>query len=286
MAVTAFAKPNMKLGQWSDSRRRPGDNGERLEWNGRYGIETGPAGGHMIYLPIDGADSAWCGLDLALADAVVAGNQDNGMFICPDNLSTAMPRNDQVLVTAKDGTIAPGESMWWGQAVLFVNDNPKDRQAEDFRDYRSGADIVAQWDEFVGDRDAEAVYADALAEFEAWRVSPESLGLETLTDDEKLLWRQSETILRLGQVMEPVQANRRNRGMFLAALPEGEWHMGWVRDGAYAIVSQAMNGHHREARLGVDAFLNAWAGFFSSQEYLGRDYRISSVRYYGNGKEG
>ena len=85
--------------------------------------------------------------------------------------------------------------------------------------------------------------------------------------------------------MEPVQANRRNRGMFLAALPEGEWHMGWVRDGAYAIVSQAMNGHHREARLGVDAFLNAWAGFFSSQEYLGRDYRISSVRYYGNGKE-
>ena len=125
MAVTTFAKPNMKLGQWSDSRRRPGDNGERLEWNGRYGIETGPAGGHMIYLPIDGADSAWCGLDLALADAVVAGNQDNGMFICPDNLSTAMPRNDQVLVTAKDGTIAPGESMWWGQAVLFVNDNQR-----------------------------------------------------------------------------------------------------------------------------------------------------------------
>ena len=31
--------------------------------------------------------------------------------------------------------------------------------------------------------------------------------------------------------------------------------------------------------------LNAWAGFFSGPEYLGRDYRISSVRYYGNGKE-
>ena len=42
----------------------------------------------------------------------------------------------------------------------------------------------------------------------------------------------------MGQVLEPVQDNRRNHGMFLAALPIGEWHTGWVRDGAYAIVGQ------------------------------------------------
>jgi len=73
--------------------------------------------------------------------------------------------------------------------------------------------------------------------------------------------------------------------MFLAALPIGEWHTGWVRDGAYAVVAQAMNGHLTEARVGVEFFLNAWAGFFDSPEYLGRAYRVSSVRYYGNGKE-
>ena len=44
-----------------------------------------------------------------------------------------------------------------------------------------------------------------------------------------------------------------------------------------------MNGHH-ERLSGVSTLLGAWAGFFSSSEYLGRDYRISSVRY-GNGKE-
>ena len=35
----------------------------------------------------------------------------------------------------------------------------------------------------------------------------------------------------------------------------------------------------------ASSFLSAWAGFFNSPEYLGRHYRISSVRYYGNGKE-
>ena len=39
--------------------------------------------------------------------------------------------------------------------------------------------------------------------------------------------------------MEPIQANRRNEACWL---PFEEWHMAWVRDGAYAIVSQAMNG--------------------------------------------
>ena len=45
-----------------------------------------------------------------------------------------------------------------------------------------------------------------------------------------------------------------------------------------------MTGHVDEARWGVDFLLGAWAGFFSSPEYLG-GYRISSVRYYGNAKK-
>ena len=111
------------------------------------------------------------------------------------------------------------------------------------------------------------------------------MGLTALSEDEIRLWRQSESVLRMGQIREAIQENRRNYGMFLAALPEGEWHIGWVRDGVYAVVAQAMAGHLEEAKLGTDFFLNAWAGFFNSSRYLGRDYRISSVRYYGNGKK-
>ena len=45
-----------------------------------------------------------------------------------------------------------------------------------------------------------------------------------------------------------------------------------------------MNGHHEEAKWGVD-FL--WVqGRLLVAVYLGRDYRISSVRYYGNGRRG
>ena len=184
-------------------------------------------------------------------------------------------------MTRRDLQLPPGGEAWWGQAVLFVNDDPAEPQAADFRDDRDADEVLALWRAFAGERDAGALHEAALAEFAAWRTDapPE------LNEAERRVWRQSETVLRLGQVLEPNQPNRRNHGMFLAALPVGQWHIGWVRDGAYAIVAQALNGHTTEARLGLEFLLGAWAGFFSSERYLGIDYRISSVRYYGNGKE-
>ena len=181
--------------------------------------------------------------------------------------------------------VAPNERKSFAVGVVFLNDNPNEPQADDFRDFRTQDAIVNLWNTYVENKDAEEIIANAKTEFEAWRVPPSELGLTQLTADEIKIWRQSEAVLRMGQVREEVQSNRRNFGMFLAALPEGEWHTGWVRDGVYAIVSQARNGHHDEAREGMDFLLGAWAGFFSSPEYLGRDYRISSVRYYGNGTE-
>ena len=79
---------------------------------------------------------------------------------------------------------------------------------------------------------------------------PHFRGLTQLTPDEIKIWRQSEAVLRMGQIREPTQTNRRNFGMFLAALPEGEWHIGWVRDGVYAIVAQAMNGTSKKHARG------------------------------------
>ena len=276
MVLSAHAKANMKLGQ---GRPEPSGNGEQLRWDSasNLGTETGPGGGTVIYAPIGEDTTVGCG-----ADSIVYNQLEQTGSLTP---STSCDGNDQVFVLSKTQTLAPGETLWWGQAVLFVNNNPAEPQADDFRDYRTPEEIINQWTRFIGEQTAEAVYTSAMTEFEDWRVSPESLGLMDLTAEETEIWRQSESVMRMGQVMEPIQDNRRNRGMFLAALPIGKWHIGWVRDGAYGIVAQAMTGHHEEAKWGVEFLLNAWAGFFNGPEYLGRDYRISSVRYYGNGKE-
>ncbi|MEE2758274.1 MAG: glycoside hydrolase family 15 protein [Myxococcota bacterium] len=276
VTISPFAKANMKLGS---GRPQPAANGEVITWDSElgYGTETGPGGGTVLYFPLGQESTAGCGSDSQLYRQIGAGD-----VVAP---AVRCSGEDQVLVTSTQTTLPAGESFWWGQAVLFINNNPNEPQADDFRDYRTPEDVIEQWQAFAGDKGASDIYQEAMAEFEEWRVAPEAVGATGLTDAEKAIWRQSEAVLRMGQVMEPIQANRRNRGMFLAALPIGKWHIGWVRDGAYAIVSQAMNGHTEEARLGVDFLLSAWAGFFSSAEYLGRDYRISSVRYYGNGKE-
>ncbi len=271
VSLRLVLKPNLKLGS---GRVDPGEGGEQITWNGEHGVETGPGGGHAIYVPIGGADGAGCGSDADVYDAVLAGRDPSARTDCNGAA--------QVLAPWKDFDLAAGEEAWWGVAVLFVNDNPSEPQAADFRDHRSVDDILALWAAFAGDKDAQAVHADALSEFEAWRTDTAPDGLNA---DERLVWRQQETVLRLGQVLEPIQPNRRNHGMFLAALPIGEWHTGWVRDGAYAIVAQAMNGHTDEARKGVEFYLNAFAGFFSDDRWLGTDYRVSTVRYYGNGKE-
>jgi GH15 family glucan-1,4-alpha-glucosidase len=72
--------------------------------------------------------------------------------------------------------------------------------------------------------------------------------------------------------------------MILASLPPGGWHTGWVRDAAYAIVALARTGHHAEAKQALNFFLDADAGRYGS--YLGNvSYRISTVRYFGDGQE-
>ena len=275
--IQLAAKANLKLGGDTDGRVEPSTENESLRLNDGYFTETGPGGGHAIYLPIEGETLMTCGADATLYDQWVSG----GDLTQQDNCTG----NNQVITATKEYVINAGEEADFGLAVLFVNDNPNVPQADDFRDYRSVDDVVNQWRAFVGERTTADVIADAKEEFEMWRVPPSELGLTALSEDEIRLWRQSESVMRMGQIREAIQENRRNYGMFLASLPEGEWHIGWVRDGVYAVVAQAMAGHLEEAKLGTNFFLNAWAGFFNSTRYLGRDYRISSVRYYGNGKE-
>ncbi len=280
--VSMYAKPNMLLGgQAGGVRAERGSDAEQIRWNASatppHGTETGPGGGHVVYVPIGGLDRVGCGSDSAMYDAVL-GSGIPATETCNGN--------NQVAVFQRDVTLAAGEEAWWGLAVLFVNDDPAEPQAAEFRDMRSVDDILEAWTSFVADRDAAALHEDTLAEVEAWRV-PAAMP-PGLDERERALWRQSEVVLRLGQVREANQPNRENHGMILASLPPGSWHIGWVRDGAYGAASFAMIGHYEEARLGLEFLLGADGethGFFSDAAHLGAPYRVSATRYFGNGKE-
>jgi len=70
----------------------------------------------------------------------------------------------------------------------------------------------------------------------------------------------------------------------LASLPPGAWHTGWVRDATYAIGALSRSGHYDNAKDALEFFLDADAGRYP--DYLNNvPYRISTVRYYGDGQE-
>ena len=73
---------------------------------------------------------------------------------------------------------------------------------------------------WANNRAPDQLLADAHAEFEAWRKPPPST-VPLCGDAETQLWRQSEAVLRMGQIREPNTATRKNNGMILASLPPG-----------------------------------------------------------------
>jgi GH15 family glucan-1,4-alpha-glucosidase len=89
----------------------------------------------------------------------------------------------------------------------------------------------------------------------------------------------------MGQVREENVPGRKNHGMMLAALPVGEWHIGWVRDGTYGAVALARSGHLEEARMALDFFFNAEPVGKYLSYVRGPNYRISVTRYFGTGEE-
>ena len=283
-SVSLYAKPNLLLGgQAGGVRAERGSDGEQIRWNPSatppHATETGPGGGRAIYVPIGEVTAVSCGGDMAMYEAVRTSGNVGSTAMCTGN--------NQVPVFQRDVMLDAGAEAWWGVAVLFLNDDPAEPQAADFRDLRTIDEILALWNEFAAGRDAQAIHDDALAEIEDEYRVPEAMP-PGLSDRERGLWRQSEVILRLGQVREANQPNRENHGMMLASLPPGSWHIGWVRDGAYGIASLAMTGHYTEARMGLDFLLGADGathGFFSDAAHLGAPYRVSATRYFGNGKE-
>lgn len=239
----------------------PNANGEalRLSSDGTSLIETGAGGGAMIYVPLSPAAHIDC---------------DNvyGKVKSGQNLGDNKTCRGTDIVPAFQSSLSGAQGGWMGVAILF--------SAEE-----SGAEAtLAQFKTWVNGRGPEQLLGDARMEWDRWRKPPPAT-LALCTDNEKKLWRQSETVLRMGQVREPVTASRKNYGMMLASLPPGEWHTGWVRDAMYAIVALARLGHHAEAKLALEFFLNAEPSSKFSSYVGGQSYRVSVCRYFGNGEE-
>ncbi len=258
-SVEAFSIHNFKMGS-APNPDNPGDNGESIAFSANAAVETGPGGGALVYAPIGGADVSTCATD-AFA-TVESGGDLSALHSCSGSDRTNAFQQSL-------GSIAPGDSASWGVVVLFDADG-------------NSAGARAAWDAFAGGKDAEALLADARAEWDAWR-TPMPGGL---TATEQKVWRQSETVLRMGQVLEPWTASpkRKSHGMVLASLPPGGWHSGWVRDAVYAIVAMARTGHHAEAKAALNFFLDAEANKFGSV-LNDVTYRITTVRYFGTGEE-
>lgn len=128
---------------------------------------------------------------------------------------------------------------------------------------------------------AAALAAREVQEHDAWRVTPPP----SLAGPARQLWRQSETVLRMGQIREPNRNGRYADGLILASLPSGEFFIPWVRDMAWATVALARMGHVDEARRALDAFLDARDVGLFPERVRGVPYQISTVRYFGDGAE-
>ena len=258
-ATDGFTLFNFHLGDGTPDT--PNANGEalRVAADGVSLIETGAGGGAMIYVPLSPLVHADC-------DSVYT-KVKNGQTL-GDNRTCRGTDTVPAFQTALGGS----QNGWMGVALLFVAD---DSQADA---------TIAQFKTWLAGRAPEKLLADARAEWDAWRKPPQA-AVALCTDNEKKLWRQSEAVLRMGQVREPVTATRKNYGMMLASLPPGEWHTGWVRDGMYAVVALARMGHHVEAKMALDFFLNAEPVSKFSSYVNGQTYKISVCRYFGNGEE-
>ncbi len=112
-----------------------------------------------------------------------------------------------------------------------------------------------------------------------------------LTKDEKNLYEQSISILKMAQVSQK-EIFPKSRGQILASLPPGNWNIGWLRDACYAVMALTKAGLYDEAKNSLSFFLNADAGYYKNFVWkdgvdhgVKSDYQLSVCRYFGIGKE-
>jgi hypothetical protein len=137
---------------------------------------------------------------------------------------------------------------------------------------------LAQWRAGLS---ASQLVPREITRFERWRAKP---AVHFTNDQERHLWRQSETMLRIAQSREPNRADRHGNGLIVAALPD-VFSTPWVRDMAWATAALIRMDHRDEARAAILAYFNARPTGKMRAEVNGADYQISVVRYWGDGSE-
>ena len=115
---------------------------------------------------------------------------------------------------------------------------------------------------------------------------------QNISADEKNLYEQSITVLKMGQVADN-EIFPKSRGQIIASLLPGNWNIGWVRDAVYSIMALNKLNLFDEAKSAINFFLNADAGYYKNFilkedgiDYgVKSDYQISVCRYFGPGVE-
>ena len=174
-----------------------------------------------------------------------------------------------VVVPPADGLTNAREAKFWGPAFAFMsveNEGQIQAAVSDFQNWRQGQNVKG-----LIDRELQAL--------EDWRVTP---AVKFSSGEARNLWRQSETVLRMGQIRE---RNHRAFGFINASLPAGEFFIPWVRDMSYAVVALTKMGHREEAKAGLNAYYNAGPIGTLQAEVRGVPYQISLTRYFGDGSE-
>ncbi len=252
-AVDAYQLLNYHLG----AGQVPSTSGEGAQWN---------AARDCFYEY--GASNA------AFAHGAIGGSTRHGMT--PENpyaalLAGADLANNDTTTTTTDvvpglqkslGDLAVGQTGWAGfYSVLSPNN-----------DAQSAADRVRTW---LAGRTPEQVYTAELADWKGWITPPPA----ALTGHERELEQASQVVLRMGQVREQGKPN----GQMLASLAPGRWNISWVRDMAYSVAALVQTGHTAEAKAALAFQLGADSSRYES--YVKKKYKISVVRYYGEGRE-
>ena len=253
--VDVYGLYNFHLGNGAPD---PDATGETIFWDAPRDawIEFGPSGAAMGYGSIGASTHRSASPDNPFPVLTAGGDLS-------DNAGTGGTFDDAAAgLQWSLGSPASGTAAWAGSYVVLD----------------SGGNVAPRIDAmrtWIAGRTPEQILSDEKAAWDSWHVAPPA----GLMGDELSLYQQSMAILRMGQVSEPGKSD----GQILASMPPGMWNIAWVRDMAYAVVALARSGHPAEAKRAIEFQLGADSSNYEAE--VGRPYRISITRYFGDGVE-
>lgn len=258
---SVFSLQNLRLG---------GDDDMKDEWayydpSGNYTMEGKTGTGYRaVYAPI-GAFPSHAAFSTPGPGSPWETVKANGHLHDP----TGAVNGDDVACAFEwqiaDGRTFPSGNQTWAGFVVALGSNGDE----------AGLKKLAQ--DVIGGKSCEEVIAREVGWWQKWHSTespPAGLSAAQLA-----VYRQSLAVLKMSQCREQWAA----QGQIVASLPPGQWNICWPRDMSYSIAALARTGHLDEAKLGLQFLLNGKADKY--RNLVGKKYRISICRYFGDGEE-